>query len=185
MTEVDKNESFGLPGSSGGKHARIINAAELYPDVEFIRRGTTNPKVYDYADLLVRRRYFDHEGSSEKLLSQGRLKTLYDTYYDNDALIGLNDGSIEISSTPLLWREYFANGEKFDVGIGVGRPKDSDDDLELVMSIEEGSKVLLMPLPDNGVEGVPATHGVNELLDWMESLYPKVHKVAQDLDSSI
>ncbi len=148
--------------------------------MEFIRRGTPDPQ--DFVDRLIKRRFVHGEGSPELPTNQDRLKGIFEPYWRAGQLspLFLIDGT-EIETTPILLREYEVEAGVYDIGVGVGRkaPKSEDDQSisELSIVITIGNDVDLVVVPENGVESVPATHGMPGFLDWLEGLYPSVFPV--------
>lgn len=138
----------------------------------FIRKGTAEPS--DFIDRAVRRRHSSEEAAEKHETPQARLKALFDTYKEKNALIRLNIDGNKVTSTPLLVREYGGDAETYDAEVGIGcRLNEEDPELAIVL-IDQG-ETFLLAVPQNGVDGVPETHGVEQLLGWLESRYPMIY----------
>lgn len=145
--------------------------------MEFIRRGSSEPK--DFADLLIRKEYGEGHHEATKT-HQERLASIFADFTARGQIISLESDGRPILSTPLILREYAVDGKCFDVALGIGRYSDQPDEtLSLVLDIRdehllggtEQPSPVLVELPVNGVEDVPSTHGVPELIDWFDVLY--------------
>lgn len=142
--------------------------------MEFIRRGAREPN--DFGDRIAFRLLAPHVEEKHET-PQGRLVKLFDTYKDKDKLVILVDAQGKsIESTPIILREYSINGNVSDVGYGIGRFVNAEDP-EVVLVVVVGDQTHLTSIPENGYDDVPETHGVPELLGWMEDRYPQIHPI--------
>ncbi len=142
--------------------------------MEFIRRGTTDPS--DFIDRSIRR-MFASDAVDESEKPQARLSKIYETYKLAGQLIILkNDIDSVAESTPLIKREYTIDGQIIDAEVGIGQIVNvPSNELALVMKVKD--RIYLLAVPNNGVEGVPETHGVPDTIGWMESRYPLIHPI--------
>jgi hypothetical protein len=139
----------------------------------FIRKGTTEPT--DFIDRAVGRRYFAEPAYELSNKPQARLQALFDRYATAEALMHIDvDGEVVVC-TPWLLREY-GEYRNLEAEMAIGRQAQLTDG-ELGFVLRVGDEAFMLAVPQNGVEGVPGTYGVEEALDWLESRYPMIYPI--------